>query len=100
MRGPALRFNIPIYEGTPKTIYTRVDHGIVEGKAGSANSISEQKYRALHNLVEAARAKGANAVIEAVGEPTNEGYLYTGRAVSFDDYPPESSEPAAGPASR
>ncbi len=98
LKGPALQFNIPMYQGEPNTIYTRVDRGRVEGKAGAASSQSEQKYRAIYNLVEAARAAGANAIIEVEGKSTNEGFLYSGRAVSFDVYPPDSATTESTPA--
>lgn len=99
LQGAALRLDIPIYEGTPNVIYTRIERGMVSGKAGVSSSAAEQKYRALYNLAEAAKGLGANAVIETVGEATNDGFIYSGRAVSFDIYPPEPSPtPPAAPA--
>jgi hypothetical protein len=89
--GAARRLDIPVYQGTPLVIYTHVKLGEVSGKAGTSSSSSEQRYRALYNMAEAAKAKGANAVIEAVGTATDDGFIYRGQAVTFDILPPEPS---------
>lgn len=91
LRGAADHLGIPVYRGIPPAIYTHVDHGKVTGKVGAASSVGEQRYRALYNLAEAARAVGANAVIDVEERATDEGLIVSGEAVSFDLYPPDNA---------
>lgn len=97
--GAARHLAIPVYRGTPHVIYTHVKLGEVSGKAGLSSSSSEQRYRALYNMTEAAMAKGANAIIGATGRTTAEGFVYSGEAVLFDILPPEPT-PSPPPTSR
>ena len=90
LSGVAEHLDIPVYQGTPSAIYTRVDHGKVSGKASPSSTLAEQRYRALYNLAQAAKAAGANAVIEVEERATDDGLIYSGEAVSFDLYPPDS----------
>lgn len=88
-RGRALRFGIPLYQGTPPSQYAYRYLGSVTGEhksrfsESSAFIISE----ALEDLANHAKLMGANAVIEVESDYEHGAFRYTGQAVIFDRLP-------------
>ena len=98
IKGRALHYAVPVYQGEPPQEFSYRSLGSVEGYfKGESNLLYSDMFvyvmsQAMEDMAKNAKAKGANAIINIKGEAEkgffNRAYHYTGEAVIFDR-PPE-----------
>ena len=90
-KGRALKFEIPLYQGTPPQEYTYKSLGPVRGEYKSTwlDNAGLSMSNALENLAKNAKETKANAVIKVQLNLKDRVYTYVGEAVIFDNMPKE-----------
>jgi len=88
-KGRALKFEIPLYQGTPPPEYTYKSLGPVKGEYKSTwlDDVGFSMSNALENLAKNAKETQANAVIKVQLNVKARVYTYDGEAVIFDNIP-------------
>ena len=88
-RGDTSELSVALYSGYPPADYPYQSLGAVRGeyRASQNEMVGNSTEKALDNLVEDAKTKGANAVINIKLDQQLRTYTYTGEAVIFDSVP-------------
>lgn len=90
IKGRALKFGIPLYQGIPPEVYSYKSLGDVVGEYKAKflfDSAASTMSNALENLADKAKELGANAVIKIKSSTTGFSFTYEGEAVIFDELP-------------